>query len=337
MKENLLKKLLKRSEFMVFCILLIIWALLSAINKNYGTLNNLAAIMKTMSWYGIIAVGLAFVIIQGDSDVSTGASAGFSAVFGTALMVETSCMGMMGTPNEWLGVVLCTLIAMAVGAVIGMGNAVMVVRFNMPPFIATVAMQYVLNGLKMVITSGAYVYPLPNSLIQFVKLGIAMPRGKIAVSFIILLALLAIAHIILSHTTYGRSVYATGSNRIMAQLSGIKTDRVRFINYMVLHALVAMVGILNAGYLKQGSPGIGTDWHLTIMAACAIGGVKFSGGSGNMVGLLIGLFTLFSINSAIAYIGINTFLQDVVIGMILMIIVVSDRVRSNRKARASEC
>ena len=334
MKNNPLKKLLKRSEFMVFYILLVIWLALSIINKNYATLNNLAAIMKTMSWYGIIAIGLSFVIIQGDGDVSTGASAGFSAVFGTALMVETSCMGMMGTSNEWTGVLICTLIAMAFGALIGMGNAVMVVRFNMPPFIATVAMQYVLNGLKMVITSGAYVYPLPASLIQFMKLGVAMPKGKIAISFIILIVLLAIAHLILTYTTYGRSVYATGSNRIMAQLSGVKTNRVRYTNYMVLHALVAMVGILNAGYMKQGSPGIGTDWHLTIMAACAIGGIKFSGGSGNMVGLLIGLFTLFSINSAIAYIGINTFLQDVVIGLILMIIVVSDRIRSNRKVRA---
>ena len=334
MKENVFKKLLKRSEFMVFCILVIIWIVLSMINKNYGTLNNLAAIMKTLSFYGIIAVGLSFVIIQGDSDVSTGASAGFSAVLGTALMVETQCMGMLGTPNEWLGILICTLITMAVGAIIGMGNAWMVVKFNMPPFIATVAMQYVLNGLKMVITNGSYVYPLPNTLLKFVKLGIAMPRGKIAVSFIILMVLLVIAHIVLTYTTYGRSVYATGSNRIMAQLSGVKTNKVRFTNYMVLHALVAMVGVLNAGYLKQGSPGIGTDWHLTIMAACAIGGIKFSGGSGNMIGLLIGLFTLFSINSAIAYIGINTFLQDVVIGLILMIIVVSDRIRSNQKVKA---
>lgn len=334
MKENVFKKLLKRSEFMVFCILVVIWVALSMINKNYGTLNNLAAIMKTLSFYGIIAIGLSFVIIQGDGDVSTGASAGFSAVLGTALMVETQCMGMLGTPNEWLGILICTIITMMIGAVIGAGNAWMVVKFNMPPFIATVAMQYVLNGLKMVITNGSYVYPLPNVLLKFVKLGIAMPKGKIAVSFIIMMILLVIAHIVLSYTTYGRSVYATGSNRIMAQLSGVKTNKVRFTNYMVLHALVALVGVLNAGYLKQGSPGIGTDWHLTIMAACAIGGIKFSGGSGNMIGLLIGLFTLFSINSAIAYIGINTFLQDVVIGLILMIIVVSDRVRSNRKVRA---
>ena len=131
----------------------------------------------------------------------------------------------------------------------------------------------------------------------------------------------------------GRNVYATGSNRIMAELSGIKTTRLRYRNYMVLHALAAMVGILNAGYVKQGATNIGQDWHLTIMAACAIGGIKFSGGSGNMIGLLIGVFTLFSINSAIAYIGINSFLQDVVIGFILMLVVVSDSIRSNRKIR----
>ena len=334
MNEVMLKKLLKKSETLVFGILVLIWISLSLINKNYATVNNLGAIMKTMSFYGIIAVGLSFVIIQGDSDVSTGASAGFSAVLGTALMLETQCMGMQGTTNEWIGILLCVLVTMAFGALIGMGNAAMVVRFNMPPFIATVAMQYILNGLKMVITSGAYVYPLPDALLEFVKWGTPMGRAKITAAFWILIVCLAIAHVILSFTTYGRSVYATGSNRITAQLSGVRTSRVRYCNYMVLHALVAMVGVLNAGYLKQGSPGIGTDWHLTIMAACAIGGIKFSGGSGNMVGLLIGLFTLFSINSAIAYIGINTFLQDVVIGLILMLIVVSDRIRTNQKVRA---
>lgn len=334
MKESGIKKLFRRSEFLVVCILIAIWVCLSLINKNYATINNFCSILKTMSFYGIIAVGLSFVIIQGDSDISTGASAGFSAVLGTALMLETKCMGMQGTNMEWLGIVLCILLTMGFGLLIGMGNAAMVVKFNMPPFIATVAMQYVLNGMKMIITNGAYVYPLPKTLLSFVKLGIKVGKGKIAISFLIMLALLAIAHYILTYTTYGRSVYATGSNKIMAQLSGVKTTRLRFRNYMVLHALVALVGVLNAGYIKQGQPAIGNDWHLVIMAACAIGGIKFSGGGGNMIGLLIGLFTLFSINSAIAYIGINTFLQDVVIGAILMLIVVSDRIRSNQKVRA---
>ena len=334
MKKHQIGNLLRKHETLIFLILIGVWVLLSLINKNYATTNNFCSILKTMSFYGIIAVGLSFVIISGDSDISTGASAGFGGILGTAVMLETNCFGMMGTSNEWLGVILCVLVAMAFGVLVGMGNATMVVKLNMPPFIATCAMQYVLNGLKMVITGGAYVYPLPDSLIKFMKLSVPFGRSKLSIIFFIFMVILAIAFFIQTFTTAGRSIYATGSNRIMATLSGIKTTKLRYRNYMVLHALAAMVGILNAGYVKQGATNIGQDWHLTIMAACAIGGVKFSGGSGNMIGLLIGTFTLFSINSAIAYIGLNTFLQDVVIGLILMIVVVSDSIRSNRKIRA---
>ena len=102
MKDTFVKRLLKRSEFMVFCILVLIWVTLSLINKNYATVNNLCAIMKTIL-YGISSCRPVLVIIQGDSDISTGASAGFSAVLGTALMVETRCMGMQGAGSEWLG------------------------------------------------------------------------------------------------------------------------------------------------------------------------------------------------------------------------------------------
>ena len=333
MKANSLSKILRKHETLIFIILICVWVILSLINKNYATTNNLCAILKTMSFYGIIAVGLSFVIISGDSDISTGASAGFGAVFGTAVMLETRCFGMMDTPTEWLGIILCTMVAMAFGLLVGFGNATMVVKLNMPPFIATCAMQYVLNGLKMVITSGAYVYPLPKSLVSFMRLSVPLGKGKLSIIFFVFIFILGIALFIQNYTTTGRNVYAIGSNRIMASLSGLKTNRIRYRNYMVLHALAAMVGVLNAGYVKQGATNIGQDWHLTIMATCAIGGIKFSGGSGNMIGLLIGTFTLFSINNAIAYIGINTFLQDVVIGFILLVVVVSDSIRTNRKIR----
>ena len=333
MNKSALSKLLRKHETLIFIILICVWVVLSLFNKNYATTNNLCAILKTMSFYGIIAVGLSFVIISGDSDISTGASAGFGGVFGTAVMLETRCFGMMGESTEWIGVVLCVMVAMAFGLLVGAGNATMVAKLNMPPFIATCAMQYVLNGLKMLITGGAYVYPLPDSLVQFMKLNVPLGRGKLSIIFFVFIFILGIALFIQNFTTMGRNVYATGSNRIMAELSGIKTTKLRYRNYMVLHALAAMVGILNAGYVKQGATNIGQDWHLTIMAACAIGGIKFSGGSGNMIGLLIGVFTLFSINSAIAYIGINSFLQDVVIGFFPTLVVVSDSIRSNRKIR----
>ncbi len=324
----------RKREVLTFGILIAIWIILSIFNKNYASLNNLCSIMKTLSFYGIITVGLSFVLIQGDKDMSTGGGAGFAAVLGTAMMLNTRCMGLQGTPQEWIGIALCMLITMCIGALIGAVNAIMVVRMDLPAFIATTAMRYVLQGCIMVVTSGSYVYPLPESFISLNKVGIPIGGNIISVYFLIMIVLLVAGGLILKYTKYGRSVYATGSNRISAQLAGINTARVRFTNYMVLGALVALAGLLNASYIAQGSPNIGRDWELTVVAACAIGGIKMSGGAGNMVGLIIGLFALFSINSAIAYIGINTFLQDVVIGVILVLIVISDKVTEKQKIRA---
>ena len=326
-----LKKILKRREVLTLYIVLAIWLALSFINKNYASLNNLGSIMKTLSFFGIIAVGLSLVFIQGDMDISIGAGAGFAAVFGTAFMLNTRCMGMQDTSLEWLGLVLCIMVTMIVGSLIGAVNATMVARLNLPGFIATIAMKYLLDGGVMIVTGGSYVYPLPKQFIAFGKLGIPMGNNDISIFFLIMILLMVIVHLMLNFTTYGRSVYATGSNRIAAQLAGIKTNRVRYTNYMILHALVALSGVLNASFVAQGSPNIGTDWELLIIASCAIGGVKMGGGSGNMVGLLIGTFALFSINSAIAFIGINTFLQDVVIGGIFIIIFVTDMFREQRK------
>ncbi len=329
-----LKALIGRRETLTFGILIVIWVLLSLINKNYATLNNLCSIMNTLSFYGIITVGLSFVLIQGDKDMSTGGSAGFAAVFGTALMLNTRCMGLQGTQSEWVGIIICMLLTMIVGMIIGSITAVMVVTMNLPAFIATTAMRYVLQGCIMIVTSGAYVYPLPDKFNAISNIGIPIGGNMISIYFIIMVILLVTAGLILRFTKYGRSVYATGSNRISAQLAGIKINKVRYANYIALHALTALSGLLNATYIQQGSPNIGRDWELTAVAACAIGGIKMSGGAGNMPGLLIGLFTLFSINSAIAYIGINTFLQDVVIGIVLLIIVVTDKIAEQKKIKA---
>ena len=325
---------LRRREVLTFGILIAIWVILSLFNENYATLNNLCTIMRTLSFFGIIAVGLSLVLVQGDKDMSTGGSAGFSAVFGTAMMLNTRCMGMQDTPREWLGVLICVLITMCVGMLIGALTATLVVTMNLPPFIATTAMRYILQECIMIVTAGAYVYPLPASFNALNNVGIPLGKAKISLYFLIMLVFLVILGVVMIRTKYGRSIYAVGSNRISAQLAGINTTRVRYTNYIILHALCALSGMLNASYITQGSPNIGRDWELTAVAACAMGGISMKGGSGNMVGLLIGLFALFSINSAIAYIGINTFLQDVVIGVVLLAIVVLEQVQSKRKIKA---
>lgn len=329
-----IKSVIVRREFLTFGILLLIWIVLSLINQSYATLLNFSTTLQTLSFFGIVSVGLSLVIMQGDTDLSVGASAGLSSLFASILMVETNSMGMGGTNLAWLGFLICLIITMSVGMLIGMFNAIMVVRLNLPTFIATVGMKYLLDGFKLVLSGGYYVYPLPKQLLAAGQFKIIIGELTIGSSVILLFVLLVIVHIVLNHTKFGRNILSTGSNKLAAQLAGIKTNQVRFQNYMILHALCSLAGVLNAGYISQAATSIGTNWELIAISGCAIGGIKMTGGAGNMTGLIIGLFTLFSVSSAIAYIGINTFLQDVLVGVVLLAIVVFEKQSEKRKVKA---
>ena len=149
-----------------------------------------------------------------------------------------------------------------------------------------------------------------------------------------MLALIIASELILRFTTFGRSIYATGSNTQAAKLSGINTSRVRYISLMVVSVLAAFAGSMNAAYIGQGSIQVGTDWEMMVIATCVIGGVNMSGGAGNLVGVFIGLFIINTLNSAIAMMGVNPFLQEVLLGIMLMAIVAIDAFREKRKIKA---
>ncbi len=333
-KDSLLKRIFQKQEVLLFCVLIVLWLALGLSNEGFATAGNLLTIIKSLSFYGIIAVGMAFIMITGDADISVGSTAAFGAVFSCWMMLSTKCFGMMNGSTEWLGVVLCVLVTMVVAAVVGFLNAFMVVRLNLPPFIATVATKYSLQGVVMIITNGTPVYPLPETFNVFGKAGIAIGESNLSVFFLILVALMIIAEFLLRRTNFGRNIYATGSNRQAAKLSGINTDKVRFMNYIIVAVLAALSGALNAAYIAQGSTQIGQGWEMIVIASCAVGGIKLSGGGGNMLGVFISLFIINTLYSAIAMLGINTFLQEVVVGVMVIVIVALDVYRSSRKVRA---
>jgi len=330
----MVSKAVRSQEFMIFCFLAVLWTAVGRINEGFTSAANLLTIIKGLSFYGIIAIGMSFTMISGDIDLSVGSMAAFGSVFSCWMMIVTQCFGMMDGGGEWLGIALCILATMAVACVIGALNAFMVVKLNLPPFIATVAMKYSLQGLVMMITGGTPVYPLPDSFNAFGKAGIDFGSNTLSVFFLIMLALMAAAEVMLRKTVYGRNIYATGSNQVAAKLAGINTHRVRFANYIILAALAAFSGSLNAAYIGQGSTQIGMNWELMVIATCAMGGVKMGGGKGGMLGVLLGLFIINSLNNVIVMIGVNTFLQDVLIGVVLIFVVVFEKYRENRKVRA---
>ena len=333
-KKTRLVKLLTCHEAILLYVLAAIFIILRIANEGFTSAGNLMTIIKTLSFFGIIAAGMGVVIINGDFDISLGAVAAFGSVFSTWLMLKTKCFGMMETPNEALGCALCVLVCVCVAFFIGFLNACMMVKLKLPAMIATVAMKYTLQGVVLIFTNGTPVYPLPVSFDTFGKAGIPIGDSKLTYFFFIMLGLLILSECILRFTTFGRNVYATGSNRQSAILSGINTDLVRFIPLMVTSGLAAFSGSMNAAYIGQGSVTIGADWEMMVIATCAIGGIKMSGGAGSLIGVFIGLFIINSLNSAIAMLGINAFLQDVILGFILIIIIALDIRSASQKVKA---
>jgi ribose/xylose/arabinose/galactoside ABC-type transport system permease subunit len=155
-------------------------------------------------------------------------------------------------------------------------------------------------------------------------LGISLP-------FIVFILLIVVFEILLRRSKFGRNIYATGSNREVAKLAGINTRKVRYMNFVILSMLAGLSGMLVAAFTRQGYPPIGDSWEMFIIAGCAIGGIALAGGYGSLIGTLIGIFIMNIVNTGLVMIGLNTFLQGTVQGVIILIAVYADILRRNRK------
>jgi ribose transport system permease protein len=307
---------------------------------NHGFLSapNIFSVMKVMAFYGIVGVGETLVILGGDIDISVGSVAGFGAVFSTFLMMKFNCFGLLNTPYEWIGVIGFMIITIAVCSLVGFLNAFLIVDMKMPAFIVTIATLWAVRGAVMVVTNGNPIYPLPKFFMDTIGTNAQIPIVKvgtevlgISLPFIIFILLIVVFEILLRRSKFGRNIYATGSNREVAKLAGINTRKVRYINFIILSMLAGLSGMLVAAFTRQGYPPIGDGWEMMIIAGCAIGGIALAGGYGSLIGTLIGVFIMNIVNNGLVMVGINTFLQQTVQGIIILIAVYADIIRRNRK------
>ena len=314
-------------------VVLIFWI----INPAFLSAPNIFSVLKVLAFYGIVAIGETLLILGGDIDISVGSVAGFAAVFSTFLMMRFNCFGLLNTPYEWIGVIGFMIITLAVCSLVGFLNAFLIVDIKMPAFIVTIATMWAVRGAIMVVTQGNPIYPLPlffmdtigNAQIPITKVGEEIIG--ISLPFIIFIVLIVVFEILLRRSRFGRNIYATGSNREVAKLAGINTRRVRYANFIILSVLAGFSGMLVAAFTRQGYPPIGLGWELLIIAMCAIGGIAIYGGSGSMIGTLIGVLILNFIDNGLVMAGINTFLQQTVQGIIIIVAVYVDILRRNRK------
>jgi ribose transport system permease protein len=303
-------------EFTTVVVLLILVVVTTLMNNNFITTNNFRAMARGLSFTMIASIGVMLTILIGEIDVSVGSVAGFGAIMITFLATK---FNVPLIPAFLITLVLCGLM--------GTVNGVLIVKYRLPPFVATIAMLYAARGLAMVITKGYPVYPLPDDMN---KIGLMEPFGT-SVAFISAVLLVVIAEFVLKKTVLGRRLYAIGDNKEVARLAGINVVRTKVLTFTVCGILAGFAGVLQGFQLQSGQPTIGTGWELTCIAACAIGGVSLLGGAGSIVGTFLGMWVMTVLNNALILCKVNAEWQNVVVGAIMVGAVLFDMLRRNRK------
>jgi ribose transport system permease protein len=287
---------------------------------NFLKAENLLNIANQIAVIAILAVGMTLVILTGGIDLSVGSIIALASVV-TAIVVRDGCGGVAAGPG---GMLLAGLVGIAVGAACGAVSGGVVVAFGIPPFIATLAMMLVAGGTASMLARGESVYQLPDG---FIWLGRGADLVGIPNAVVAMLALYALAQFTMTRTTFGRWVLAVGGNREAARLSGVPVSATLVAAYVLSGALAALGGVVMASQLKSGSPNFGQMYELFTIAAVVVGGTSLAGGEGSMVGTLVGALVTAVINNGMNLLGIESYTQRVVLGVVILGAVLVDRIR----------
>ncbi len=300
--------------------LVLIFAAFSVASPQvFPTYSNITNILFSGVVIGVLSLGATFVIITGGIDLSVGTGMTLTAVMSATFIVT------MGLP-VWLGILLTLL----VGAVIGAINGTNVAILGLPPFIATMAMMLVCQGLALVVSNKAPIYFDAEAHSSF----IALSTGNLIPSFpnapLVLLVAGLIAYVILSKTILGRYDISIGSNMEATALSGINVKKWLIIIYSLAGVFTALGGIMIAARLGSAQPATGAGYELQAIAAVVIGGTSLSGGKGSIVGTIIGAMIIAVINNGLQIISVPQEWQNVILGVVILVTVFIDQLRTKR-------
>lgn len=302
--------------------LIVVFVFLSFASPDFLTADNLFNIGSQTAVVAVIAVGMTLVIITAGIDLSVGSVAALAGVMGALLM---SSYG-LSMPFAVLGGTL-------VGAACGFTNGFLVSVAGLNPFIATLGMLSVARGVVYIATDAQSVFGLPDS---FRLLGQGVVAGGIPIPVVIIITVAIVGYVVLSRTKLGRYAYAMGSNLEAARLSGIPIRRYLTSVYVISGALAGFGGMIAASRVASGQPNYGIGLELDVIAAAVIGGASLFGGQGTVVGTLIGAFLIALIRNGAVLLNVNTFYQQVIIGVIIWVAVFWDQYRRRKLASASE-
>jgi ribose transport system permease protein len=309
--------LLKARETGLVLIILVIFSVMSVASEHFLTAQNMLSMVKSFSVEAIVVIGMTILLISGGIDLSVGSVTALAMVIAGTLFLAGI--------DPWLA----SLAAITACAGIGAAMGLLVTKIGLHHFIVSLAVMVIARGLCMLGTGGRPLglYSLPA---EFKWIGTGT-IGPIPVVIVIFLIFVLIFDFLLRRTTAFRKVYYTGSNAKAAAYSGVSTQKVIFFTTMLTSALCGVAGVIYMARFGSAQPTFGIGMELNVIAAAVIGGASLSGGSGSILGAILGTILLAVVSSSLTLLDVSVYWQDIIRGSILLTAVIIDHYLVRRR------
>lgn len=326
-KENgfvtFIKKITGAEEFGIFISLIFIGVILSLTTEQFAMPTNLIQVLRQAAYVATMAVGMLFVISQGDIDISV------AAIYNLSVIIMATAMEQGMNPG-WI-----IPFGIFVGAVLGCVNGMLMITLKLPALIITLGTSTIYKSLSLVLSNATTVADFPNKEHWFFSVvGGKLFGGNVHASVIIMLIVAVIGYVLYVHTKFGRHVCAVGANRRAAQYAGLKVDKIRVLSMTVCGAIAAVSGMGTLAFLKAADPSFGAGSEMMVIASTIIGGASLAGGSGSIIGALIGALMVSVIRNGLTLLGISPYWQGTITGVTIIIAVALDYIIKRRRAQS---
>jgi ribose transport system permease protein len=320
--HRVLARLVTSRELVTLAVVVILFLFFTAGNPRFASVNILIGIARRITPIGILGVGMTFLLIAGELDLSVGASFGFGSVLIGQLASERQW-------DPWLAMALVVVVGLLIGAL----NGTLVTRLGLPSFIATLGMLAALRGASNAVSGGVGTYAKNTDQFFYQFFAGNLPGTRVPNMFLVMLVLALIGAVVLATTRFASDVYSTGGNAEAARNNGIATKRVKMICFVMVGGLAGLAGAIQFGYIQYvpGNTGVGIE--LQVIAAAIIGGVGLFGGRGTILGTLFGAVILAELTSGLVMIGAKDYWDGVAAGVVIVVAVALDELLRRGVAR----
>lgn len=312
-------RIARQQEFGVVCALLVLMAILAVVNDRFLTTSNLLDVLSQTAFIGTLACGMALVLVMGEYDLSVGGVAAAGGVAGAYLMTK-------GVPAG-----AAVLLAIGLGAALGTVNGSLIVLLGLPSFIVTLGMLGIARGSALALTDGRSIVGLGDSWLFDLGYGDLFGIPWLA---IVMIVFALICEALLRGSVLGFNLYAIGGNLRAAALAGIRVRSIKIAVFAFMGGVASLVGMMLVAQFQTGEPVAASGYELDVLAAAILGGCRLGGGRGSVLGAVLGALIVAVVRNGLVFIGISDQWQTAVIGVVMILVVLIDRLAARRQATA---